>query len=269
MQRAASVPPTPSSPSAVSSRSPSRRSRDRAGLTLAELTAAYPTKRELVVAVLQRWHGAWRRALDRIASAESDPRDEVLAIFRVPRGVPSRTRVAWLRLHQRPRGARSAGPGRSPSSRVSTSSTSSGTSRSVCERGAMPAHIAQGLSLLIEGARVESAVQRSRAAGALRSAGRRRAHVGLRVAPDLLRPRARGRWLVRGVLSRTTEGPSRRVISCATALLVVHSAAAGCAGCGLRAVGLGRRLGARPPRRRAVTPWCGALSAPLQAHRAA
>ena len=31
----------------------------------------------------------------------------------------------------------------------------------VCERGGMPAHVAQGLALLVEGARVESAVQRS------------------------------------------------------------------------------------------------------------
>ncbi len=133
---------------------------DRAGLTLAELTAAYPTKRDLVVAVLQRWHGAWRRALDRIASSESDPRDEVLAIFGYLeecfedegwRG------CAFINGHAE---LGRQDPGVAELAREHFLDVQRHLTL-VCERGAMPAHIAQGLSLLIEGARVESAVQRS------------------------------------------------------------------------------------------------------------
>lgn len=133
---------------------------ERAGLTRAELTAAYPTKRALVVAVLQRWHGAWRRALDGIAAASDDPRDEVLGVFGYLeqcfadegwRG------CAFINGH--------AELGRQdPDIAALAQAHFLDVERHltlVCERGGMPAHIAQGLTLLIEGARVESAVQRS------------------------------------------------------------------------------------------------------------
>ncbi|WP_439692422.1 TetR/AcrR family transcriptional regulator [Curtobacterium sp. SP.BCo] len=133
---------------------------DRAGITLAELTAAYPTKQSLVVAVLQRWHGAWRRALDHITEASADPRDEVLGIFSYLeqcfadegwRG------CAFINGHaelgrQDPDIAALAREHFLDVERHLTL---------VCERGSLPTHIAQGLSLLIEGARVESAVQQS------------------------------------------------------------------------------------------------------------
>jgi len=133
---------------------------DRAGLSHDELTAAYPTKQALVVAVLQRWHGSWRRALEQIASGAADPRDEVLGIFGYLeecfedegwRG------CAFINGHaelgrQDPDIAELAREHFLDVERHLTL---------VCERGGMPAHIAQGLSLLIEGARVESSVQRS------------------------------------------------------------------------------------------------------------
>ncbi|MDK8172158.1 TetR/AcrR family transcriptional regulator [Curtobacterium citreum] len=133
---------------------------DRAGLTMTELTDAYPTKRALVVAVLQRWHGAWRRALTHITDISDDPRDEVLAIFDYLetcfadegwRG------CAFINGH--------AELGRQdPDIAALAQAHFLDVERHltlVCERGGMPAHIAQGLTLLIEGARVESAVQRS------------------------------------------------------------------------------------------------------------
>ncbi|QCR42200.1 hypothetical protein C1N91_00295 [Curtobacterium sp. SGAir0471] len=133
---------------------------DRADLSLEELTAAYPTKHALVVAVLQRWHGSWRRALDRITAVSSDPRDEVLGVFGYLeecfedegwRG------CAFINGHaelgrQDPDVAALAREHFQDVERHLTL---------VCERGGMPAHVAQGLALLVEGARVESAVQRS------------------------------------------------------------------------------------------------------------
>ncbi len=133
---------------------------DRAGLTLAELLDAYPTKQSLVVAVLQRWHGSWRRALEHITTVSDDPRDEVLGIFGYLeecfedegwRG------CAFINGHaelgrQDPDIAALAREHFLDIERHLTL---------VCQRGGMPAHVAQGLSLLIEGARVESAVQRS------------------------------------------------------------------------------------------------------------
>lgn len=133
---------------------------DRAGLTLAELTAAYPTKQSLVVAVLQRWHGAWRRALSHITDVADDPRDEVLGIF---------TYLEECFADQGWRGCAfingHAELGRQdPDIAALAREHFLDVERHltlVCERGNMPAHIAQGLSLLIEGARVESAVQQS------------------------------------------------------------------------------------------------------------
>lgn len=133
---------------------------DRAGLTLTELTAAYPTKQSLVVAVLQRWHGAWRRALSHITDVSDDPRDEVLGIF---------TYLEECFADQGWRGCAfingHAELGRQdPDIAALAREHFMDVERHltlVCERGNMPAHIAQGLSLLIEGARVESAVQQS------------------------------------------------------------------------------------------------------------
>ncbi|WP_439689804.1 TetR/AcrR family transcriptional regulator [Curtobacterium sp. SP.BCp] len=133
---------------------------DRAGMSLADLATAYPTKQTLVIAVLQRWHGSWRRALDRITDTSNDPRDEILGIFDYLeecfadegwRG------CAFINGHaelgrQDPDIAALARKHFLDVERHLTL---------VCERGGMPAHIAQGLSLLIEGARVESAVQHS------------------------------------------------------------------------------------------------------------
>lgn len=133
---------------------------DRAGLTLTELTAAYPTKQSLVVAVLQRWHAAWRRALSHITDVSDDPRDEVLGIF---------TYLEECFADQGWRGCAfingHAELGRQdPDIAALAREHFLDVERHltlVCERGNMPAHIAQGLSLLIEGARVESAVQQS------------------------------------------------------------------------------------------------------------
>ncbi|MFZ7089330.1 TetR/AcrR family transcriptional regulator [Curtobacterium sp. RRHDQ10] len=133
---------------------------DRAGLTLDELSRAYADKRALVIAVLQRWHGSWRRALDRITAVSDDPRDEVLAIFGYLeqcfadegwRG------CAFINGHAElgRQDAAIAELARQHFDDVERHLTL------VCERGGMPAHIAQGLSLLIEGARVESAVQQT------------------------------------------------------------------------------------------------------------
>lgn len=132
----------------------------RAGLTRAELTAAYPTKRALVVAVLQRWHGAWRRALDGIAAASDDPRDEVLGVFGYLeqcfadegwRG------CAFINGH--------AELGRQDPAIAALAQEHFADVEAhltmLCSRAGVPAHVAQALSLLVEGARVESAVQRS------------------------------------------------------------------------------------------------------------
>lgn len=131
-----------------------------AGLTRAELDAAYPSKRALVVAVLQRWHGAWRRALDGIADASDDPRDEVLGVFGYLeqcfadegwRG------CAFINGH--------AELGRQDPDIAALAQAHFADVEAhltqLCSRAGVPAHVAQALTLLVEGARVESAVQRS------------------------------------------------------------------------------------------------------------
>jgi AcrR family transcriptional regulator len=133
---------------------------ERAGLSVEALADAYPTKRSLVVAVLQRWHGAWRRALDRITDTSDDPRDEVLGIFGYLeecfedegwRGCAFINGHAELGRQDPDIAALAREHFRDVERHLTL----------VCARGGMPAHVAQGLSLLIEGARVESAVQRS------------------------------------------------------------------------------------------------------------
>lgn len=133
---------------------------DRAGLTLLELTDAYETKQALVIAVLQRWHGAWQRALTRIGTQTEDPRDEVLAIFGYLEECfddESWRGCAFINGHaelgrQDPVVADLAAEHfRDVERRLTT----------ICSRAGMPTALAQTLALLVEGARVESAVQRS------------------------------------------------------------------------------------------------------------
>lgn len=139
----------------------------RAGLTRAELDSAYPSKQALVVAVLQRWHGAWRRALEGIAAASDDPRDEVLGVFSYLeecfadegwRG------CAFINDHAE-LGRRD--PAIAELTRAHFADVEAHLTL-LCARAGVPAHVAQALSLLVEGARVESAVQRS--AGPARAA---------------------------------------------------------------------------------------------------
>ncbi|MBT2502209.1 TetR/AcrR family transcriptional regulator [Curtobacterium sp. ISL-83] len=133
---------------------------EHAELTVDELTSAYPTKQLLVVAVLQRWHGAWRHAVERIADAVSDPRDEVLGIFGFLEECfddASWRGCAFINGHaelgrQDPVIASLAAEHFRDVERHLTL---------VCARAAMPAQVAQTLTLLVEGARVESAVQQS------------------------------------------------------------------------------------------------------------
>lgn len=132
----------------------------RADLTVAELREAYPTKRALVVAVLQRWHGAWRRALDGIAATSDDPRDEVLGVFGYLeqcfadegwRG------CAFINGHAE---LGRQDPAIAALAREHFADVAAHLTQ-LCARAGVPAHVAQALSLLVEGARVESAVQRS------------------------------------------------------------------------------------------------------------
>lgn len=133
---------------------------ERANLTLDELTGAYPTKQALVIAVLQRWHRAWRRALDRIGAESAEPRDEILAIFGYLEecfGDESWRGCAFINGHaelgrQDPLIAELAQEHFRDVERHLTL---------VCSRAGIPGHVAQTLSLLVEGARVESAVQQS------------------------------------------------------------------------------------------------------------
>lgn len=132
----------------------------RAGLPIHELHDAYPTKHDLVVAVLQRWHASWTEALDRIATASTDPRDQILGVFGYLeecfadegwRG------CAFINHHaelgrQDPVVAELA---RDHFRQVEQHLTQ------LCNRAGIPAHIAQNILLLVEGARVDSAVQGS------------------------------------------------------------------------------------------------------------
>jgi len=133
---------------------------EHAGLTMLELTDAYETKQALVVAVLQRWHGAWHRALTRIGEDSDDPRDEVLAIFGYLEECfadESWRGCAFINGHaelgrQDPVVADLADEHfRDVERRLTT----------ICTRAGIPAHVARALALLVEGARVESAVRRS------------------------------------------------------------------------------------------------------------
>lgn len=131
-----------------------------AGMSVDELTEAYPSKQALVVAVLRRWHGAWRRALDHIATTSADPRDEILGIFSYLeecfadegwRGCAFINGHAELGRQDAEIAALAAEHFRDVESHLTL----------LCTRADMPAHIAETLSLLVEGARVESAVQGS------------------------------------------------------------------------------------------------------------
>lgn len=132
----------------------------RAGLSVEELRAAYPTKQLLVVAVLRRWHGAWRRALAHIAEASDDPRDEILGIFSYLeecfadegwRGCAFINGHAELGRQDPVIADLAAEHFRDVEHHLAL----------LCARADLPAHIAETLSLLVEGARVESAVQGS------------------------------------------------------------------------------------------------------------
>lgn len=132
----------------------------RAGLEPAVVVAAYPTEHDLVVAVLQRWHATWTAALERIADESEDPRDEVLAVFdHLERCFAAEDwhGCAFINLHaeigrQDPEVAELA---RAHVRQVEQHLTQ------VCSRAGLPAHVAQTIVLLVEGARVDSAVQRS------------------------------------------------------------------------------------------------------------
>ncbi|MFJ4294870.1 TetR/AcrR family transcriptional regulator [Curtobacterium sp. NPDC089689] len=132
----------------------------RAGLDPSAVVAAYPTQHDLVVAVLQRWHAAWTAALERIAAEAEDPRDEVLAVFdHLERcfAADDWRGCAFINLHaelgrQDPEIAELA---REHVRQVEQHLTQ------VCSRAGLPAHVAQTIVLLVEGARVDSAVQRS------------------------------------------------------------------------------------------------------------
>ncbi|MCL9665493.1 TetR family transcriptional regulator [Curtobacterium albidum] len=131
-----------------------------AGLDRDELDAAYPSKQALVVAVLQRWHGAWRRALDGIARDSDDPRDEVLGVFGYLeqcfadegwRG------CAFINGHAE---LGRTDPAIAELAQAHFADVEAHLTQ-LCARAGVPSHVAQALSLLVEGARVESAVQRS------------------------------------------------------------------------------------------------------------
>ncbi|PZF56251.1 hypothetical protein DEJ23_10265 [Curtobacterium sp. MCSS17_008] len=133
---------------------------DRAGMTLAQVERAYPTKRALVVAVLQRWHAGWRRAVERLASTADDPRDEVLGVFGYleERFEDEDWRgCAFIGAHAE---LGRQDPGLAALAREHFLDVERHLTL-VCERGGMPAHIAQGLTLLVQGARVDAAVRRS------------------------------------------------------------------------------------------------------------
>lgn len=132
----------------------------RADVPLDVLTDAYPTKQALLVAVLRRWHGGWQGALDRIATEADGPVDEVLAVFSYLeecfadddwRG------CAFINGH--------AELGRQDPLVAVLVREHFSTIRAhlvaVCARAGIPAHVAGALTLLVEGARVDSAVQRS------------------------------------------------------------------------------------------------------------
>ncbi|MBF4577925.1 TetR/AcrR family transcriptional regulator, partial [Frondihabitans sp. VKM Ac-2883] len=53
----------------------------RAGLDVAAVQDVFPTKRELLVAVLAYKHQGWVRRLERNGQKIEDPRDEILAVF--------------------------------------------------------------------------------------------------------------------------------------------------------------------------------------------
>ncbi len=153
---------------------------------------AYPTKQALVVAVLQRWHGSWRRALDHITTVSVDPRDEVLGIFGYLEECFEdegwRGGCAFINGHaelgrQDPDIADLAREHFLDIERHLTL---------VCQRGGMPAHVAQGLSLLIEGAPRRIRCPALRAAGPLSSTLRSDAHVVYESRP-LSDPRPYGR----------------------------------------------------------------------------
>jgi len=54
---------------------------DRAGVPLSDVTSAYGTKRDLLIAVLAYKHQGWVRRLERNRERTDDPRDEILETF--------------------------------------------------------------------------------------------------------------------------------------------------------------------------------------------
>ena len=54
---------------------------ERAGVDVLEVSDSYPTKRDLLVAVLAYKHQGWVHRLERNGQKIDDPRDEILAVF--------------------------------------------------------------------------------------------------------------------------------------------------------------------------------------------
>jgi AcrR family transcriptional regulator len=132
----------------------------QARVTGAQLRVVYPTKRKLVVAAFRYRHQDWMGGLRTAESALADPRDQILTVF------------SYLESCFADRGYRGCAfiNGYGELGRLDSlmRDLADGHLREVeqhvamlCDAAGLPSHLADALSLLVQGAQVEAAIHRT------------------------------------------------------------------------------------------------------------
>lgn len=129
----------------------------QAGLSSDILAEAFSTKRELLVAVLTWKHQGWARKLESIGEKSDDPRDEILGIFSYLEECFSDTSwrgCCFINAYGEV-GRDDDGIAGLAEQHFSEVERHIGT---LCARAGLPSHLAETLTLLIQGARAESGI---------------------------------------------------------------------------------------------------------------
>ncbi|WP_423920930.1 TetR/AcrR family transcriptional regulator [Frigoribacterium sp. 2-23] len=129
----------------------------RAGLSPAALADAFESKRDILIAVLAWKHQGWMHKLAWISATTTDPRDEILNIFSYLEECFTDTSwrgCAFINAYGE-LGRSDDGIGALAAEHFSEVERHIGV---LCERAGMPSHVAETLTLLIQGARAESGI---------------------------------------------------------------------------------------------------------------
>jgi hypothetical protein len=125
-----------------------------AGVTADQVRAVFPARRDLVEAVCMRQHGLWFASLTAVADAQTDPRDQILAVFTfLEADAPECCPCLVVR----------AGPAGVAEALVAGHFAEvEHYMASLCEAAGLPRFLCDSLLVLVSGAVVTSAVEESK-----------------------------------------------------------------------------------------------------------